>query len=45
MATAVAAGEAAFADARPGRMNGFKVELGIRTVADALLIAQERGSR
>jgi len=44
-ATARRAGEAAFAGARPGRYNGLKVELGIRTVADALRIAQERGSR
>lgn len=40
--TAREAGEAAFAGARPGRMNGFKVELGIRAVADALSIARER---
>jgi xanthine dehydrogenase YagS FAD-binding subunit len=44
-ASARRAGEAAFADARPGRHNAFKVELGIRTVADALLIAKERASR
>ena len=42
--TARRAGEAAFAGATPGRDNGFKVELGIRTVADALLIAQGRGN-
>jgi xanthine dehydrogenase YagS FAD-binding subunit len=44
-ASARRAGEAAFADARPGRHNAFKVEPGIRTVADALLIAKERASR
>ncbi|WP_353646594.1 xanthine dehydrogenase family protein subunit M [Mesorhizobium sp. WSM2239] len=40
---ALAAGRAAFAEARPGRQNGFKIELGARTLADALLIAAERG--
>jgi xanthine dehydrogenase YagS FAD-binding subunit len=40
--TAREAGEAALAGARPGRDNGFRIELGARTVADALLIAQER---
>ena len=39
------AGEIAFAGARPGRDNAFKVELGIRTVADALRIAGERATR
>lgn len=39
---ALAAGRAAFEDARPGRHNGYKLELGARTVADALLIAAER---
>ncbi len=43
--TARQAGEAALDGARPGRNNGFKVELGIRTVADALLIANGRASR
>jgi xanthine dehydrogenase YagS FAD-binding subunit len=43
--TARRAGEAAFADARPGRHNAFKVELGIRTVADALHIAGERAAQ
>lgn len=43
--TARLAGEAALAGAQPGRFNSFKVELGIRTVADALLIAQERGNQ
>jgi xanthine dehydrogenase YagS FAD-binding subunit len=37
----LAAGRAAFRSARPGRHNGFKLELGARTVADALLIAAE----
>ncbi|MEV4173650.1 xanthine dehydrogenase family protein subunit M [Nonomuraea sp. NPDC049709] len=36
------AGEAAFAGARPGTHNAFRVELGIRTVAEALRIAGER---
>jgi xanthine dehydrogenase YagS FAD-binding subunit len=40
--TARAAGELAFADAVAGRFNGYKIELGIRTVADALLIASQR---
>lgn len=39
------AGEVAFADARPGTHNGFRVELGIRTVADAIRIAAERAAR
>jgi xanthine dehydrogenase YagS FAD-binding subunit len=39
------AGEVAFADARPGTYNAFRVELGIRTVADALRIAGERATR
>ena len=40
--TALAAGHAAFADARAGRQNGYKIELRARTVADALLIAAGR---
>lgn len=40
---ALATGRAAFRDARPGKYNKFKVDLGARTVADALLIAAERG--
>jgi xanthine dehydrogenase YagS FAD-binding subunit len=36
------AGEIAFRGARAGRFNGFRIELGIRTVAEALLIAQRR---
>lgn len=43
--TARHAGEVAFAGARPGGYNGFRVELGIRTVADALRIAGERAGR
>jgi xanthine dehydrogenase YagS FAD-binding subunit len=43
--TARAAGDAAFADARAGRDNGFKIELGARTVADALMIAKGKASR
>jgi xanthine dehydrogenase YagS FAD-binding subunit len=39
------AGEVAFAGARPGTYNGFRVELGIRTVADAVRIAAERATR
>jgi xanthine dehydrogenase YagS FAD-binding subunit len=42
-ATARAAGDEAFADAKAGRDNGFKIELGARTVADALMIAKGRG--
>jgi xanthine dehydrogenase YagS FAD-binding subunit len=41
-ATARAAGDEAFVDARAGRDNGFKIELGVRTVADALMIAKGR---
>ncbi len=37
--TTLAAGRAAFAGARAGRHNGFKIELGARTVADALTLA------
>jgi xanthine dehydrogenase YagS FAD-binding subunit len=40
--TARAAGEVAFRNARPGRDNRFRIELGIRTVADALFIAKGR---
>ncbi|WP_433275225.1 FAD binding domain-containing protein [Pseudonocardia xinjiangensis] len=40
--TARRAGEAALAGARPGRHNGFKIELAVRTVTDALRIAGER---
>ena len=38
------AGEIAFAGARPGRHNAFKIELGIRTVGDALRIAARRAA-
>ena len=38
-----AAGEAAFEGARPLRDNVFKVELGIRVVAEALRVASSRG--
>lgn len=41
---AMEAGRVAFADARPGRHNGFKVGLGAQAVADALMIAAERGA-
>ena len=43
--TARRAGEIAFAQARPGNHNGFRIELGIRTVADAVRIAGERAGR
>jgi xanthine dehydrogenase YagS FAD-binding subunit len=36
------AGAAAFADARPGRANAFKIELGRRVVARAALLASQR---
>lgn len=39
------AGEIAFEQARTGHHNKFRVELGIRTVADAILIANERAVR
>jgi xanthine dehydrogenase YagS FAD-binding subunit len=39
---ALAAGHAAFREARTGQHNAFKIELGARTVADALLIAAGR---
>ena len=43
-ATSLGAGHAAFAGARAGRLNGFKIELGARVVADALLIAAGRNA-
>lgn len=43
--TARTAGEIAFAAAQPGIHNRFRVELGIRTVVDALRIAGERAAR
>lgn len=42
--TALEAARLAFADAQPGRHNEFKIELGIRTLADALMIASERSA-
>ena len=36
---ALAAARAAFTGARPGAHNKFKIELGARTVADAIMIA------
>lgn len=39
---ALSAGRLAFAGARAGRDNGYKIELGARTVADALAIAAGR---
>lgn len=36
---ALAAGRAAFADARAGEHNAFKIELGARTLADAIMTA------
>lgn len=40
--TARAAGEAALLGAKAGHHNGFRIELGKRTVANALLVAQQR---
>ena len=40
--TARTAGDAALKGARAGRDNRFRIELGARTVADALMIAKER---
>jgi xanthine dehydrogenase YagS FAD-binding subunit len=37
--------EAAFADARPGSHNAFRIDLGVRTVAEALRIAASRAAR
>ena len=42
--SALAAGHAAMAGAVAGRLNGFKIELAARTVADALMIAAERSA-
>jgi xanthine dehydrogenase YagS FAD-binding subunit len=39
------AGEAAMEGAKAGRYNGFRIELGARTVADALMIAKQRVPR
>jgi xanthine dehydrogenase YagS FAD-binding subunit len=41
---ALAAGRAALEGARPGHANAYKVELGARTVADAIMIAARRRS-
>ncbi len=43
--TARRAGEVAFEGAKVGHHNGFRRELGIRTVTDALLIARTRATR
>ena len=40
--TTLAVGRAAFTGARAGHQNGYKIELGARTVADAIKIAAER---
>jgi xanthine dehydrogenase YagS FAD-binding subunit len=40
--SARAAGNAVFVGAKTGRDNGYKIELGARTVADALMIAKGR---
>jgi xanthine dehydrogenase YagS FAD-binding subunit len=40
--TARAAGDAALAGAKPGHHNAFRIELGARTIADALMIAKQR---
>lgn len=42
---ALAAGRAAFANARPGRHNVFKLKLGPQVIADALIIAAKRAER
>ena len=42
--TALAAGRRAFAGAQAGRHNGFKIELGARTVAEALTLAAARSA-
>lgn len=43
-ARALAAGKAAFANARPGGHNAFKLTLGPETIADALMIAAQRNA-
>jgi xanthine dehydrogenase YagS FAD-binding subunit len=40
--SAKAAGSLAFSDAKPGRLNQFRIPLGAQTVADALMIAKGR---
>ncbi|WP_437600123.1 xanthine dehydrogenase family protein subunit M [Sorangium sp. So ce590] len=42
---AQSAGQAAFAAASPGVHNAFKVELGARTITDALMIARQRAEQ
>ncbi|MBB2972645.1 xanthine dehydrogenase family protein subunit M [Mesorhizobium sp. RMAD-H1] len=42
---AMEAGRMAMRGAQPGRHNGFKLELGARTVAEAIRIASDRGAR
>ena len=41
---ALAVGRAALQGARAGRLNGYKIELGARTVADAITIASARNA-
>jgi xanthine dehydrogenase YagS FAD-binding subunit len=43
-ALALEAGRAAFADAVAGQHNAFKIELGARAVADAIMIASQRST-
>lgn len=43
--TALRAGELAFEDAKPNDANAFKMSLGPRTIAKALLMAKERAER
>jgi xanthine dehydrogenase YagS FAD-binding subunit len=43
-ATARRAGELAFADVRTTRQNAFKVPLGIQTIVESLMIAQQRAA-
>lgn len=42
--SATAAGKNAYRDAHVGHHNAFRVELGVRTVADALMIARNNGA-
>ncbi|APX13454.1 FAD binding domain-containing protein [Tateyamaria omphalii] len=44
-ARALAAGQAAFARARPGRQNAFKLTLGAEVIADAVMIAAHRAAQ
>ncbi|WP_437968676.1 xanthine dehydrogenase family protein subunit M [Sorangium sp. So ce260] len=39
------AGQAAFAAASPGAHNAFKIELGVQTITDALMIARQRAEQ